>query len=263
MTQKQLPKPYSLSPGEKLSEDVKNALKNANAQYAKSRDFLKYTKRLQAILGLPDFVPFTEKDKIFFGGFIEGEGSISVAAKKTKSSSFGVYFDPEFSVTQHVNGSIHLFRCLCHFRAGLIRYKSKSNATLVYTVDARQTLKEKIVPFFKKYVSPYSCIPKQKRFENWCTLLDLFDQGAHQDLKRFVYEIGPIWDQMRMQKGQSNETFSSFEDFEQYVMTYIGGCSKSPTPQGPFHVSRVKIKSLLVPQRLHVFQGKDAFMLFF
>jgi hypothetical protein len=221
MIQRQIPKPYSLSPGEKLPDDVINAFQNANAQYKKSRDFTKYTKTLQSILGLPDFVPFTEEEKLFFGGFIEGEGSISVSAKKTKFSRFGVYFDPEFSLTQHVNGSIHLFRSLCHFRAGLIKYKSKSNATLVYTVDARQTLKEKIVPFFKKYVTPYSCIPKQKKFEKWCTLLDLFDQEAHQDFKRFVYEIGPIWDQLRMQKGQSNETFSSFEDFEEYVLTYV------------------------------------------
>lgn len=221
MTHAQPSLPYSLSPGEKLPDEKKIALKNANAQYAKSRDFMKYTKTLQKILGLPDFVPLTEQEKIFFGGFIEGEGSISVAAKKNQSSSFGVYFDPEFSVTQHVNGSIHLFRCLCHFRTGLIRYKSKSNATLVYTVDSRETLKQKIVPFFKKYVSPYSSIPKQKRFENWCTLLLLFEEGAHLDFKRFVYEIGPVWDQMRMQKGQSNETFSSFQDFEQYVITYV------------------------------------------
>jgi hypothetical protein len=211
---------YSLPPGEKFPDDVKNALKNANEHYRKSRDFTKYTQRLQRILKLPDFVPFTEKEKCFFGGFLEGEGSISVSAKRSQSSKFGVYFDPEFSVTQHVNGSIHLFRCLCHFRTGFICYKSKSNATLVYIVENRETLKTKIVPFFKKYVSPYSCVPKEIRFQRWCHLLDLFEQGAHLDLNRFLYEIGPLWDELRMQKGQSNESFKSLNDFQLYVINH-------------------------------------------
>jgi hypothetical protein len=221
MTQQNFSQPFSIPPGEILPDDMKKALKNANAQYVKSRDFKKYTKTLQILFGLPDFVPFTEEHTIFLGGFIEGEGSISVSAKKSKTSQFGVYFDPEFSLTQHVNGSKHLFECLCHFRTGFIRHKNKSNATLVYTIDSRETLKQKIVPFFKKYVSPYSCFVKEQRFQKWCTLLDFFDEGAHKDFKRFVYEIGPIWDQMRMQKGQSNESFVSFEDFEHYVIAHV------------------------------------------
>ena len=210
-----------LSPGVKLSEEVKKALKNANTTYTKTRDFSRYTRTIQNILGLPDFVPFTENEKLFFGGFLEGEGSLSVGAKKNTSSKFGVYFDPEFNVTQHLNGSIHLFRCLCHFRTGLIRYKSKSNATLVYTIDSRESLKQKIVPFYQNYVNPFSCYAKQIRFQRWCTLLNLFDENAHLDLNRFVNEIAPIWDELRMQKGQSNESFASLEDFRHYVRRYV------------------------------------------
>ena len=121
MTQQKRILSYSLPPGEQLPEDVKNALRRANEQYKKTRDFPKYTQTIQKILQLPDFVPFTEEEKCFFGGFIEGEGSISVSAKKGKSSKFGVYFDPEFSVTQHVNGSIHLFRCLCMHNSRFFR----------------------------------------------------------------------------------------------------------------------------------------------
>ena len=213
--------PLRLSPGEKMQEDVKKALKNANTTYKKTRDFSRYTRTIQNFLGLPDFVPFTEKEKLFFGGFLEGEASISVGAKKNTSSRFGVYFDPEFNVTQHVNGSIHLFRCLCHFRTGLIGYKQKSNATLVYRIDSRESLKQKIVPFYQNYVNPCSCYAKQVRFQRWCTLLDLFDEKAHFDLHRFVNEIAPIWDELRMQKGQSNESFTSVEDFRQYVREYL------------------------------------------
>ena len=213
--------PYTLRPGEKFPDDVKKSLIRANQQYKKTRDFQKYTQTLQKILGLPDFVPLTDPEKSFFGGFLEGEGSVSVSAKKSETSRFGVYFDPEFSVTQHVNGSIHLYRCLCHFRTGLIRHKSKSNATLVYSIDSRESLKQKVIPFFKNYVLPGACVPKKIRFQCWCKLLDLFDQGAHQDMKRFLYEIGPIWDELRMQKGQVNESFTSLEDFQEYVIAHV------------------------------------------
>lgn len=213
--------PLRLSPGEQFPAEVKNALTNANQTYAKNRNFPQYIRTIQTILGLPDFVPLLEKEKLFFGGFLEGEASISVGAKKNTSSKFGVYFDPEFNITQHVNGSIHLFRGLCHFRTGLIRYKSKSNATLVYTIDSRKSLKQKIVPFYQNYVNSYSCRAKQARFQSWCHLLDLFEENAHLDLNRFVNEIAPIWDELRIQKGQSNESFASLEDLRQYVRDYI------------------------------------------
>lgn len=221
MQHKRVLQPYSLPPGKQLPDDQKLALQNANKEYSKTRNFTKYTERIQSLFGLPDFVPLTEREKFYFGGFLEGEGSICVGAKKSSSPKFGVYFDPEFNLTQHVNGSIHLFRCLCHFRTGFIRYKSKSNATLVYTIQNRQTLKEKILPFYKDYVLPSSSFAKQQRFEKWCTLLTLFDQGAHEDLQRFLYEIGPIWDELRMQKAQSNESFRSLEDFQKYVLAWV------------------------------------------
>jgi len=214
-------KPFIISPGEQLPESVKTALTKANAQYKKSRDFQKYVNTLENILGLLPSPPLTEDDKRFYAGFLEGEGSMSVGAKKNTSSRFGVYFDPEFSATQHVNGAYHLVRLLCYFRTGLIRYKSKSNATLVYTVDARESLKSKIVPFFEKYLHPYSCYAKYDRFQRWKQLIELFDQGAHLDAKRFLYEIGPLWDELRVQKGQKNESFGSLEEFIQYVIAYL------------------------------------------
>lgn len=212
--------PYTLPPGERLPVEVQNALRSANATYKKTRNFQNYVQTLQRILRLPNVGPFTNEDKLFFAGFLEGEGSLSVSAKKSPSSQFGVYLDPEFNVTQHISGSIHLFRCLCHFRTGNIRYKSGSNATLIYRIDNRATLQQLIVPFYQQYVCPFSSVTKKRRFEQFCTLLDLFDQNAHADLNRFLYELGPIWDDLRMQKGQKNETFASLEDFQRYVLAH-------------------------------------------
>lgn len=220
MHQKRI-RPYSLPPGEVFPNEFKTELQNANSEYKQTRNFQKYVARLQKLFNLPSFLDMTEYDKHFFAGFIEGEGSFSVSAKKSPSAKFGVYLDPEFSITQHVNGSSHLFRCLCLFRTGVIRHKNKSNATLVYRIDNRETLKQKVIPYIKEYVNPNACDAKKERFACWCQLLDSFEQGAHHDFNTFLYEIGPLWDAMRMQKGQANESFKSLEDFQQYVLNHV------------------------------------------
>ena len=61
-----------------------NAGKFTHAQYA---------KRVRELFNLKK-VEITEKKLYFLAGFIEGEGSISVSAKKTKSTSFGLELDP-------------------------------------------------------------------------------------------------------------------------------------------------------------------------
>ena len=213
--------PYSLLAGVELPKEFKTELQNANSEYSKTRDFQKYVERLRNLLNLPSYLDMTESDKHFFGGFIEGEGSFSVSAKKTASARFGVYLDPEFSLTQHVNGSSHLFRCLCLFRTGTIRYKNKSNATLVFRIENRESLKEKVIPYIRDYVNPNACVAKKERFACWCELLDLFEQGAHCDFNTFLYKVGPLWDAFRMQKGQTNESFKSLEDFQQYVVNHV------------------------------------------
>nr|YP_009629476.1 putative LAGLIDADG homing endonuclease [Coelastrella saipanensis]YP_009629513.1 putative LAGLIDADG homing endonuclease [Coelastrella saipanensis]AVV61586.1 putative LAGLIDADG homing endonuclease [Coelastrella saipanensis]AVV61623.1 putative LAGLIDADG homing endonuclease [Coelastrella saipanensis] len=206
-----------LKPGEKLPQTLLDLLKEANeSRRKKKNNFSEYKKKIQEIFKCKDYVPLTESQKYYLGGFLEGEGSLIVGAKKSKNSRFGAYLDPAFNVTQHVNGVKHLFECLCFFGTGRIRHKSSSNATLVFEIDTRQSLQQKLVPFYREYVVPSSCQANRARFEKFCYLLDAFDQEKHLDFQSFVYELGPIWDEMRMQKGQSNETFKSLEDFQQY-----------------------------------------------
>lgn len=213
--------PIFLRPGQKLPESVINGLKEANARINKSKDFEEYRQRIQQVLKLADYVPLNESQKIYLGGFIEGEGSIHIVAKKGPKTKFGAYLDPGFNVTQHVNGAKHLFDCLSFFRTGRIRHKSGSNATLVFEIDTRRSLQQKLVAFYKEYVIPSASPAKKQRFEKFCYLLDAFDQGKHLEFNSFVYELVPIWDDLRMQKGQKNETFRSLEDFQLYCIDFV------------------------------------------
>lgn len=213
--------PLFLRPGEKLPQSVIDDLKEANAKMNKTKNFEDYRQKMQQILQLPDYVPLTESQKFYYGGFLEGEASIHIGAKKGPNTRFGAYLDPGFNVTQHVNGANHLLKSLSFFRTGRIRYKSGSNATLIFEIDTRRSLQAKLVPFYKKYVIPFASPGKKQRFEKFCSLLDAFDEKRHLEFHSFVYELAPIWDDLKMQKGQKNETFQSLEDFQHYCIDFV------------------------------------------
>lgn len=209
-------KAFRLQPSEVLSQEMKEKLRNVNDNYTKSRDFTKYLKDLGNLFGVEP-VQVTEDHKKFLGGFMEGEASTNVSAKKHTNAKFGLLLDPEFSITQHVNGFSTLYLALQVFKTGRIRHKHGSNATLVFVIDNRQSLEEKVVKFYKLYVEPYGSSAKTERLENFIKILDYFNQNGHQDLKTFRDKMLPIWDAMRMQRGQSNETFSTLAEAQKYV----------------------------------------------
>jgi hypothetical protein len=123
-------KAFRLKPSEALSEETLSKLKQVNVNYSKSANFSTYMQELGNLFGVPD-IQVTEDQKKFLGGFMEGEASINVSVKKLSTAQFGVLLDPEFSITQHVNGFSTLYLALSIFRTGRIRHKQGSKATLV------------------------------------------------------------------------------------------------------------------------------------
>jgi hypothetical protein len=206
-----------LKPGEKAPETILTALRDANAKYSRTKKFPEYMRSIQQIFQLKPIPQKSTDCQLYLGGFLEGEGSLNVGAKKNSTSKFGVYLDPEFSLTQHLNGISNLYLAMYVFQTGRIRFKSGSHATFVYTIDNRQTLEEKVIPFYEKYVSPYGSSVKQRRTQVFKHLLKLFQEKAHLDLNKMLDEVLPLWDLLRMQSGQSNESFRNLLDAQTYV----------------------------------------------
>lgn len=184
-------------------------------------DFPQYLLDLEKIFGLDPIPSITTEQKHFIAGFLEGEGSINVSAKHLKTSKFGIVVDPEFSVTQHVNGISQLHKVLNILKTGRIRFKSGSNATLVLIIDNRQSLLEKVIPFYENYVKPNSSSFKNERLYKFKKILVLMDKKKHQDQISFRDSILPLWNEMRIQKGQSNESFASLQDAQDYVDNFV------------------------------------------
>jgi uncharacterized glyoxalase superfamily protein PhnB len=214
----------SLDPDEqesigKASEEtliIVAALKIANANFSSSKNFEKYKKELRTIFGLVETNP-DEKAKQFFAGFLEGEASMNVSAKKAAGAAFGVTLDPEFNVTQHLNGIKHLYLGLEIFHTGRISFKDGSSAVFVLKIDNRQSLEEKVIPFYNTYVAPYTSSTKLQRLKTLKEILDQFNKKVHLNLDSFVDDMLPLWDSIRIQRGQKNQTFVSLQEAQDYV----------------------------------------------
>ena len=207
-----------LAPSEKLflSEEWINAIRKMNAGRP---PFKTYSKRVREMFNIEK--PTINTDTCYFlAGFIEGEGSISISAKKNPNAKFGVELDPVFNITQHVRGVKHLYLALEMFQTGRIRFKAGSNATLVFIIEPRLSLQEQVCPFYDKYIIPFSCIAKQNKFQSFKKMLNLFDEKAHLDRNRFVNELLPIWHSMRIQIKNKKQTFNSLEEAQEYVSNY-------------------------------------------
>lgn len=215
---------YTLKPGEELPAEKLQELQAANDKFSKNQGNLDmYREDLCKIFNVTTHT-VNQDSKHWIAGFMEGEASLNVSAKKLKTAKFGMLVDPEFSITQHVNGVSSLLLAHKILNAGRIRPlrdKSGSNATLVLVIYNRKALEEKVLPFYQKYVKTFSSQDKNERLAKFTTLLDLFKNNKHTDLNSFLNEILPVWDELRKQKGQSNETFSSLEAAQQYVREFV------------------------------------------
>ena len=93
----------------------------------------------------------------FLGGFVEGEGSMSVSISINKDFKYGVNIQPVFNVTQHKNGleTLNSFKEL--FGEGSIVQKSGSPDIYVYTLKGYKKIIKEVIPFLETYVIQFSC----------------------------------------------------------------------------------------------------------
>lgn len=203
--------------GQVISDSFLKNLNHVNQQYSKTKNFSNYTFAISQLFKIKPVTKITVETKYYLAGFLEGEGCLSIGIKKNNVSRFKLYLDPEFHTTQHINGISNLYLIMLVFQTGRIRYKTGSNATFVYTIDNRINLQEKVIPFYEQYVNVYGCQSKKYRFHLFKKLLCMFAQKAHLDLNKMVYEVLPLWDQLRVQRNQSNETFHTLKDAQAYV----------------------------------------------
>ena len=137
---------------------------------------IKYTKEYQS------WTSKNEKHwKYYLAGFWEREGSITVSFKAHETCKTGFYIDPEVSLTQNVDGIHLLFWAKCYFRNGRVNLKSGTTNVWVYSMTNRQSIVENFIPFFEKYMLPWT--GKRKTFETFKEINIRFERKDHHSLE--------------------------------------------------------------------------------
>ena len=128
----------------------------------------------------------------WLGGFVEGEGSVSVSIVVNQKFKFGVQLQPLFSVNQHVNGIEILQSFLSLFdNLGSLHSKSGSPDVWVYELKGISNVIEHILPFFEKYIVPFGC--KNKEYNIFKEVVLRMENKEHltkeglSDLIRLIY----------------------------------------------------------------------------
>jgi hypothetical protein len=131
----------------------------------------------------------------FLAGFIEGEGSLCVSIKRHPTCRHGYYVDPGFFLYQHENGRALLELAQAIFDSGRISRKSGSDNVLVYEVSSTAVLRERVIPFFERYVMPFSC--KRETFMRFKEIVEMMQRKEHlrdeglAEIVRKVYSMNP------------------------------------------------------------------------
>ncbi len=125
-------------------------------------------------------------------GFVDGEGCFSVSTIRNQTTQSGWQIFPEFVVTQGAKSRSALELIQEFFRCGRIyenrRHDNHRESLLRYCVRSQQELRERIIPFFKRYPLRTE---KKNDFEKFARILSIMEQGRHKTIKeiRSIAEI--------------------------------------------------------------------------
>jgi len=114
-------------------------------------------------------------------GVADSEGCFSIATKRQGDTRFGWVLDPLFQVTQHRENSVVLELLRKELQCGRIIEKPGQKDILVFLVDNRRQLSEKVIPFFERY----ELVLKRKDFEIFKQVVAALNNKEHADKERF------------------------------------------------------------------------------
>ncbi len=106
----------------------------------------------------------------YFAGFVDGEGSFNVSLNDYRS---GWQVTPSFNVSQKDGTVLFLLKkCL-----GCGRIKRRRDGLWIFVVENPNSLKEKVIPFFKKY--SFLSSKAKTNFSIFCQIVRLINEDKH------------------------------------------------------------------------------------
>ena len=148
--------------------------------------------------------------KYFLAGFVDGEGSFSVAILKTEMQSFGYAINPVFQVYQHKKhrAVLELFQYV--FQTGRIYRKSGTHPVLNFSIDSRRNVLERVIPFFETY----PLITKFESFKIFREIVLAMERKEHHTIEGFKRLVALAYSMNQQGKGRRRtigEIFASID----------------------------------------------------
>ncbi len=112
----------------------------------------------------------------YIAGYVDGEGSFSIAVQRNQSCRAGLQLVPEFHVSQNGDRSRVLEIIRDRLGCGYIKPNSKKDRALVLVVRERRALLESVIPFFER-VPLLST--KRVDFEKFAEIVRAMARGEH------------------------------------------------------------------------------------
>lgn len=144
-----------------------------------------------------------EATKYFLAGFIEGEGSFVVSIKKHGSAKYGYVIDPEFFIYQHESGRKLLEMAKEVFGTGRIYPKPGNEKVLVFCIDSRRNLRERVKPFVEKYLLPFSS--RRETIEKFFEIVEALENKIHHTPEGFAKVVEMAYQMNPRSKGKSRK----------------------------------------------------------
>ena len=110
-------------------------------------------------------------------GLIEGEGSFCVSIKKHPTTKFGYLVDPEFFIYQHKTRIELLELAREFFGTGRIYPKPGNEQVMVFSIDNRRSLRERLLPFLDKH--PFLSQSKREDYRRFKEIVLALENKEH------------------------------------------------------------------------------------
>ena len=134
----------------------------------------------------------------FVAGFVDGEGSFSVAILKHPKKENQWIINPCFQVYQHQKHREILEICQEVFGTGSIYRKSGVHPVLNFSIDSMRNIVERVIPFFDRY----PLVTKQEAYKIFREIVFAMQKKEHFTKEGFIRLVRLAYSMNQQGKGR-------------------------------------------------------------
>ena len=134
----------------------------------------------------------------YISGFVDGEGSFNVSFAKKSDYRSGWQVTPSFNVSQRDATILVMMKSI--LSCGIL--KQRRDGLWIFVVENPKSLKEKVIPFFRKF--NFFSSKSKKNFSIFCKIIEMIEKDLHLS-KQGLEEIGTLREKLNEGRGRKRK----------------------------------------------------------